>query len=85
MKRPMTIEDIANLAQIEALKNVARIKRKKPLSIWWRFNGSIDFSKYLRQSRVSGTSPNKLIVFTLWYLVMVAVIIAFLKIVFQIF
>jgi len=52
----------------------------------WKFKGSfIDFSKYLRKSRFKAGRPNKTVVAACWLVVAIALIIAFLKIVFGVF
>lgn len=52
----------------------------------WKFNGSfVDFSKYLNKSRLKGSGPNKIVVAICWLAVIIALIIAFLKIVFGAF
>jgi hypothetical protein len=52
----------------------------------WKFNsGFTDFSKYLRKGRIEGGKPNKTVVFVCWMVAVIAILIAFLKIVFRIF
>ena len=63
-----------------------KIKLNKPFHSMWKYRGSfIDFSKYLRKSSLQNSGPNKIIVGICWSLVILALIIAFLKIVFRAF
>jgi len=52
----------------------------------WKFKGSfIDFSKYLKKNRLKASQPNRMVVAVCWLIVIIALIIAFLKIVFKVF
>jgi hypothetical protein len=52
----------------------------------WKFKGPYsDFSKYLKKTRLQNTAPNKIVVGICWLIVIIAFIIAFLKIVFRAF
>jgi hypothetical protein len=52
----------------------------------WKFNSPfIDFSKYLKKSRLKATAPNKIVIAICWIFVGVALMVAFLKIVFRVF
>jgi hypothetical protein len=52
----------------------------------WKFNsGFIDFSKYLSKDRIEGGKPNKTVVFIFRIAAVIAILIAFLKIVFRVF
>lgn len=82
----MTLEAIANLVP-EAVANKEEItKRKKIRFSMWKFNtGYINASKHLRKTKLRGSRPNKIVVAVCWLIVIVAMIIAFLKIVFWVF
>jgi len=55
--------------------------------IWpWKYNTFVNLSKYLRKGKnFKSTQPNKIVVLICWLIIIVAIIIAFLKIVFKAF
>jgi len=52
----------------------------------WKFNSPFnDFSKYFKKNNSRNSGPNKTIVGICWLIVILALIIAFLKIFFKVF
>ena len=50
------------------------------------WNGAhVNFSKYLNKKHIQTSGPNKFVVAVCWFVVIIALIIAFLKIVFRVF